>query len=178
MERRAVRSCFYAQPGRIFVMWREFWLALQKSTFLENTRYAPASAPSSDEPGYASNARDSFLSAVGGRRSRVSRVHALRQWCLPAELLDGEAEKTLSTSLPISLPSCVLSSPIPFTPIASLCGGWREHYQHLFAKLVGWWLTVAHLTFRCDSCIRAARTGCSVAVTAGWVGGLRRMRRG
>ena len=93
MERRAVRSCFYAQPGRIFVMWREFWLVLQKSTFLENTRYAPASAPSSDEPGYASNARDSFLSAVGGRRSRVGRVQALRQWCLPAELLDGEAEK-------------------------------------------------------------------------------------
>ena len=53
-------------PGRIVVMCRELWLQLQKSTFLENKRYAPADFPPDDDPDYASDARKSFLAAVPG----------------------------------------------------------------------------------------------------------------
>lgn len=64
-------------PGRVVVMCRELWKALQGQAFLQNPRYVLTDLPlSADDVSYPRTLRDSFCAAVAGSASWVGRSPA------------------------------------------------------------------------------------------------------
>ena len=61
-------------PGRLVVMCRDLWFNIQQAVFLRNARYVLLpTAPSDEDPEYANDVREAFLSAVVGSDEWVGR---------------------------------------------------------------------------------------------------------